>query len=352
MNIYLHEHNSIGSDPSGIVPQLARELGDLGFPALVAEHLPVSSAEDLHIQLVSEGQPSCKVDGVRSVALEGEGTLLERILKVVPLDFEALPLVFEGESKEVRLWTEKVAVMRFKPTVYSYTINRYGEVAGTEVIRLTFSAALFRLMADTWAPVSLGAVPKSAFLAEIEATGGPFLVQRKIEPCNLEVRIKRYHVGSPVHRYLYTERYPSTQTCGPLRRWSRLDEPVVCFDWRHPLLDDQGNRLADEPISDDYARVWMYNLDHAKDMARCTFLWMEALFEVAGMRLIDMCLLIDRQGQLIYGEISPDCMRVHLGLDEPNDRGSSAKDVWRLGGSPTELRWHYENLFSRLFKIV
>jgi phosphoribosylaminoimidazole-succinocarboxamide synthase len=257
-------------------------------------------------------------------------------------------VLFEGESKQVRLWTDRVVAIRFKPTIYSHTDNCYGEGAGTDDLRVRFSAGVFRRMADTeW---EAGIAPRSAFLAEVETDEGPLLIQRRVVTCNLETRIKRFHIGSPLHRYRFTERYRTTQSCGPLRRWSRLDSPVVCFDWRHPLVDEAGRRLADEPISDDYAAVWMENVDHAKELARNTFLWLERWFADADLCLVDMCLFIDRGGEVIYGEISPDCMRVRFGLGDPAVAPSGDKDVWRSGGSSTAVRAAYMELCKRLFE--
>ena len=191
--------------------------------------------------------------------------------------------------------------------------------------------------------------PQSAFLGLIETAEGLLLVQRRVQDSNLEVRVKRFHIGSPVHRYRYTERHHTTQSCGPLRAWSRFDRPVVCFDWRHPLRDDMGQRCADEPISDDYAAVWMENALHAKEMARTTFLWLECLMAEAGFVLIDMCMFIDRSGRVIFGEISPDCMRIRA--KAPNLGGATAfdKDVWRIGFSGSALKACYEAIYERLF---
>jgi phosphoribosylaminoimidazole-succinocarboxamide synthase len=278
---------------------------------------------------------------------EPRSATLERALRELPIDFDALPVAFEGESKSVRLWTDRVVVMRFKPTVYSYTHNRYGEAPGTDVVRLRFAAALFREMAALSWPGHVA--PRSAFLAELDTAEGPLLVQRRVETCNVETRVKRFHIGSPLHRYLYTDRYETNQACGPLRAWSRLDRPVVCFDWRHPLVDEEGRRLADEPISDDYAAVWIDDVPAAKELARGTFTWLERRFAGAGLQLVDMCLFIDRAGRSIYGEISPDCMRVRLGLGDPGRAKSADKDVWRRGGSAGSVLDAYREIYERLF---
>jgi phosphoribosylaminoimidazole-succinocarboxamide synthase len=343
LTLKIEIQNLCGEAGNQAVHGLVEDLLDLGFAACLAE----GNERDPQAVQVAVGEQDGSA-GERIVALKGEHSLLERTLRVLPLDFEALPLLVEGDSKILRLWTDRVVVERFKPTVYSYTMNRYGEAPETDRIRMSFSAELFRRMACL-DPAATPCVPRSAFLAEIETPSGPLLVQRRIEPCNLEVRVKRYHIGSPVHRYLYTDKHGSTQSCGNIGRWSRFDQPVVCFDWRHPLHDEEGRRLADEPISDDYAAVWMENVPEAKEMARRAFLWMEETFAAAGVLLVDMCIFIDRSGRWIHGEISPDCMRVRLGLGDPAKAEAIDKDAWREGRSPEQVRDRYQLLHERIF---
>ena len=189
---------------------------------------------------------------------------------------------------------------------------------------------------------------KNAFLACVERSGKLYIVQQKMKTTNLEVRVKRFHVGSPVHRYLYTEEYHTVQNNRePLQKWSRFNTPVVCFDWRHPLTDKNGRRLADEPISDDYAAIWMKNVPAAKKLASEVFLWLEALFKSAGLVLVDICFFIDEEGKYVFGEISPDCFRVRESLDE--NAKSFDKDVWRKGGSPEKITERYEILYNLIF---
>lgn len=331
---------------SFMAKELASELSDLGFNAEPA--LSNAFPRPEHIRIYLTNTTAAASDDRRQVSATGPETLLERALRVLPLDFDSLPLLVEGESKIIRKWTERLVAIRFKPTVYSFTANRYGEVFGTDSIRLKFSAALFRLMAA--AKFEDDAIPRSAFVAEYESADGPLLIERMVEACNLEARIKRYHIGSPVHRYRYTEKHPTRNGGRPLSRWSRLDSPVVCFDWRHPLFDEEQNRLADEPLPDDYAALWIDNFPHAKKMALRTFLWMEKLFEASALRLIDMCIFIDRTGETIYGEISPDCMRVRLDLSDPSLAEAADKDLWRAGRSPDALHSRYQELHQRLFE--
>jgi phosphoribosylaminoimidazole-succinocarboxamide synthase len=240
-----------------------------------------------------------------------------------------------------------MVVEQFKPTVYSFTHNRYGEVEGTAELRVLFSSELFRSM-NRYNHEQIKHL-KNAFLAVVYTTDGPLMVQEKVETCNLEVRVKRYHIGSPVHRYKYTEKYNTVQLNeAPLKKWTRFDVPLVCFDWRLPLTDELGNRLADEPISDDYAGVWMNDIVEAKNLAREAFSWMERVFRDSGLLLVDICFFIDKTGRVLYGEISPDCMRVRDGLGEPDESGSF-EDLWRQGEKEQLLAKRYHKLFHILF---
>lgn len=344
MKLRICHDGSIGQ-LSRVAKELESELIELGFDADCSIPASDNGSEDVRVRLTPDGRSSG--DDLDSVSIDGPETLLERTLRALPLDFDSMPLVVEGESKIIRRWTEKVVAIRFKPTVYSFTANRYGVVPGSDRTRLKFTAALFRLMASR--NFAGGPIPPSAFLAERASDDTPLLIERNVETCNLEIRVKRYHIGSPLHRYRYTEKHPTRQGRAPLVRWSRLDPPVVCFDWRHPLVDDEQKRLADEPLPDDYAALWIDNLPLAKKTALQVFLWMESVFEAVGLRLVDVCLFIDRRGQTIYGEISPDCMRIRLGLGDPSQSEAADKDLWRGGRSPDAVLSRYEELYHRVF---
>ena len=302
---------------------------------------------ELEVQLVSST--------TKHVILKGPGgeeigvdldhhrhSFVEQVLRQIKFDFKKLPLLVLGDSKEIRLLTPKIALARLLPTLYSFTYNRYGEVKGTEDIRARFSAEIFRKMALSPGPYRLS----SAFLALVESPAGPLLAERRVEVCNLETRVKRYHIGSPIHRYLFTEEH-STVAGQPLQRWDRFANPIVCFDWRHPLTDHEGNRLADEPLPDDYAALWIGDVQRAKFLACETFGWLENFFTTGGLRLIDICFFIDQSGGTIYGEISPDCMRVRTHASD--DAEALDKDQWRSGGGPEQVLERYARLYSTLF---
>lgn len=315
-------------------------LQDLGFDVAERE---ACSPDEACVQLVPAHSPTFDPHSVAlSDSIDAD---VESVLRVLPIDFEALEIIAEGDSKQVRSLTDVLVLERLKPTVYSYTMNRYGYVEGTGELRTRFSAEVFRRMAGQLGPE--GVPLRTAYVGLVETAQGPVLAQRRVTPCNLEVRVKRYHIGSPIHRYHFTEDHPTAHRGKPLERWSRFDAPVVCFDWRHPLVGTDGVRLADEPISDDYAAIWMDDAPSGKSLARNAFLWLEGLFANASLVLVDICFFVDATGHTIYGEISPDCMRVR---DAASDSAPALdKDQWRSGSSGEEVRNRYNELHERLF---
>lgn len=318
--------------PYSAVELLLDQCNDLALDS------KVESADDLAIRLIGPHRESIQVD-----LDDARHSMIEQVLRGIECEFQSLPVLVQGESKDIRLLTPKISVAKLIPSVYSFTNNRSGQVPGTELVRARFSAGIFR---------ALECMPgnrhvSTAFLGLIETQEGPLLAERVVQPSNLEIRVKRYHIGSPLHRYLYTDRYPTARGGPPLARWPRFDAPVVCFDWRHPLTDDQENRLADEPISDDYAGVWLDNPARAKQLAGDTFRWIEDLFERSGLLLIDICFFIDQTGTVIFGEISPDCMRVRSKASDAAE--ALDKDQWRSGGAPQQVLERYESLYDRVF---
>jgi len=308
--------------------------------------------DDLALTVTPDGESSANVlslrgpngEPIRVDIRSEEFSMLEQVLKCLRFRFEDLTLLVNGDSKEIRLLTPRIALARLRPTVYSFTSNRYGIAPGTEIVRSRFSAKLFRSMACEPGSVHLS----SAFLGLIETPSGPLMAEELVETCNLEVRVKRFHVGSPVHRYRYTDRHRSALLGEPISRWTRFAAPVVCFDWRNPMVAEDGSRLADEPLSDDYAALWIDDVPKAKLLACDAFQWIERRFLRAGLQLIDICFFIDRTGSVLYGEISPDCMRVRNRASA--DSEALDKDHWRSGGEPEEVLARYEKLYEMVFR--
>jgi phosphoribosylaminoimidazole-succinocarboxamide synthase len=146
--------------------------------------------------------------------------------------------------------------------------------------------------------------------------------------CPIEVVVKAAHVGTPRHRYYQIDQRPTRD--GTL---VVAGEPYPCtfvrFDWRNPLQDEHGQRLADEPLPEEMAVWWIDT--RAAGLARRAFAAMEGFLAARGLRLLDICFFIDAAGRLIFSEVSPDCMRVTAQSD------SLDKDIWRAGGSSALL---------------
>ena len=261
-------------------------------------------------------------------------------------DFASLPLVVEGESKEVRYAGEGLVVIRFKPTIYSFTANRAGVVEGSDVMRLRASkifrevlrragvAHAYRAINDRWVLAELVLQPATARVpspfrpADLDAAAVAGL---GVAP-PIEVVLKRMHSGTSKHRYFGMAGHP-VRASHPLYAGMSFaaedayPEAIVRFDWRNPLEDDAKKRLCDEILPDSVAD-WYINTAVARRTAMRLF---DALTDFLGERDIvcyDLCLFLTEDGRTVFGEISQDCGRYrHF------DLGSLDKDVWRAGGS-------------------
>lgn len=260
--------------------------------------------------------------------------------------FNALPLVIEGESKEVRYAGEGLVVIRFKPTIYSFTANRCGVVAGSDVLRLKATRRflevlrkadikhVYREVTDKWVLAELVMPTK----VEFDKYKLPVFVPDDIDVSTLitappiEVIVKRFHGGTSKHRYKGMGE-SSIRASHPLYAGVKItaEEPYPCpivrFDWRNPFKDDKGKNIADEALPTSIAD-WYLDTKKAELTAHRMY---EALGDFLGDRDIvmnDVCFFIAEDGETVYGEVSQDCGRFrHF------DLGSLDKDVWRAGGS-------------------
>jgi non-canonical purine NTP pyrophosphatase (RdgB/HAM1 family) len=272
------------------------------------------------------------------------------------IDFEQLPKVIEGESKDVRYLGKGLVAIRFKPTVYSFTHNRCDVVPGSDHIRLETSRSFLEVLKragikhayqevllDQKLIISKLVMPTEAEFKKYKIP--PFTPQdlsreeisRLPKAAPIETIVKNTHTGTSKHRYLGMGGAMIRSTHPTLAGSTIANElpyptTLVRFDWRNPLEHPEtGKRVADEILPD---RLADYFLDVEK--ARHTALRMNhALSEFLGARdivLYDLCLFIAEDGELVYGEVSPDCGRFrHFFL------GSLDKDVWRSGGSSNQV---------------
>ena len=269
--------------------------------------------------------------------------------------FRALPLVIEGESKEVRYAGNGRVVIRLKPTIYSYTHNRAGIVPGSSKARLRTIRALLLVLHQAHISHTYEQVNDRWIVSQLvlqpAVKGGPLPFRPSDMDAQaiaalpvatpLEVVVKRVHSGTPKHRYWAMDTHPMRDG-----RYIATDQPypklVVRFDWRNPMHSPTGERLADEVLPEAMAE-WFMDAQVARQTAVKTFLALEAHLADCGLELWDVCFFIGQDGRVVFGEISPDGMRVRAA-----DGGALDKDLWRSGGSSDQVLKKWQELAELL----
>ena len=265
-------------------------------------------------------------------------------------DFKKLPLVIEGESKEVRYAGEGKVVIRFKPTIYSYTANRCGVVEGSGKLRLRASKRFVQVLAKAGIKHAYRDVSEDWVLADLilqplsGAVPEPFrpddMSSEEIDSLlfapPIEVIVKRMHSGTSKHRYFAMSGFPVRKS-HPLFAGVAFGAddayplPIVRFDWRNPIKAPDGKRLADEILPESIAD-WYIDVKKAEQTALKVYETMTEFLGELDVVCYDLCLFITEDGETVFGEISQDCGRYrHF------DLGSLDKDVWRAGGSSEQV---------------
>ncbi|MBI2482927.1 hypothetical protein HYV74_01975 [Candidatus Uhrbacteria bacterium] len=311
-------------------------------------------------------------------------------------DFQGLPLVIRGESKEVRYLGNGQVVIKFLPSIYSFTENRCAQVPGSEVPRLWASSIFvdvlravgirhaYREVTDQWVLADL-VMPHAA---EFRKYGLPAFVPPDLDTAAIaalpkappiEIIVKQFLTGTTKHGCIgladtrVRESHPFYAGM-PITAEGAFPEMVVRFDWRNPLRDQKrgeqvtvqivdaleganatekrinavrdraywqqllpwASRVADQMLPDQIAD-WFIDVAKAR---RTAFLAAKTIAEFLATKDIvfyDLCMFIAEDGGLVYGELSPDCGRFrHL------DLGMLDKDVWRSGGSSDDVvrKWN------------
>ncbi|MEG1009202.1 MAG: phosphoribosylaminoimidazolesuccinocarboxamide synthase [Clostridia bacterium] len=259
-------------------------------------------------------------------------SLCGKDLKNITLkEFKTLPFYLEGESKEIRLINDEYCVIYFKPTVYSFTSNRTGIIEGSNIPRVHVSKVLCELLKANGI--------NHAYIDYADE----FVIAKVIKDTpNIEVVVKANHTGTSKHRY-----YGMNNMCVrkshklyeglPIKDMDAYPEPMVRFDWRNPFVNPNTNiQLADEVLGDEQAD-WFIDVKEARLTAKKTFQILSDFLVEKDIVIYDLCLFISEDGKTVFGEISPDCGRYrHF------DLGSLDKDIWRAGGSSSDVldKWN------------
>ena len=270
-------------------------------------------------------------------------------------DFLDLPLVTLGESKEIRdagrdEHGQRICVIRFRPTIYSFTANRTALVPGSDSLRLRATKVL------------VDVIKAAGIDHAYREVGERFVLADLIEdPPNIEVVIKEFHGGTSKHRYLgmngskVRENHPLYANV-PIRDEDAYPHTLVRFDWRNPFWHPDKVRqsrlchpnlpaevfewpdhlksyvrVADECLPDSMAD-WFIDTTAARHTALRTYRALSTFLADRDIVIHDLCLFVTSDGKKVFGEISQDCGRFrHF------DLGSLDKDVWRGGGSAEDV---------------
>ncbi len=265
--------------------------------------------------------------------------IAQYILKSTVTDLPEVSL--EGESKVYRkIPGTGLALVKLKPTLYSFTHNRYGVAEGTDEIRKNFWSLFGSAINREW--MEYGVHPDfglpSSYVTDFTLHGVDYTVVRfwdHISP--LEVLWKNYLVGTTKHDLHGVDQY-RTRYGAPIQYEGKFPKPIIRFDWRNPLP------YQDKCIPDELADFYI-NTEKAKQTARFATRAVSDLLASKGYELVDLCYFMNEQGTQVCGEISPDGMRI-------KKQGSSYdKDLWRVGKGTEEICKVWQDMYIDLSSV-
>ena len=174
--------------------------------------------------------------------------------------FAALPLVIKGESKEVRYAGNGLVVIKFLPTVYSFTSNRCATVPGSDIPRLRCSREFVKVLATAGIEHAYKEVNDQWVLAHLvmphDVEFAKYGLPRFVPPDLTAVQIAALPVAPPIEIVIKKFLTGTTKhsCCGlagsrvrashrfyagmPLAADGALPEMIVRFDWRNPLKNE------------------------------------------------------------------------------------------------------------------
>ena len=263
-------------------------------------------------------------------------------------EFDQLPLVIRGASKEVRYAGNGLVVIRYLPSIYSMTHNRCADVEGSQTIRLRAMKTFLEVVRAAGLQHAYQQINERFVLSklvmphqvEFDKYGIPPFVPEDLDEAAMralphappiEIIVKRMHMGTSKHRLIGMSgtrvRHDHPLFGGfMIEADGAYPSSIVRFDWRNPL-EHKGKRVADEALPSDIADYFI-DVRKAERSARQVFSTLQDYLAVRDIVICDLCLFIDQAGTLVYGEITPDCGRFrHFVLGELD------KDVWCAGGS-------------------
>ncbi|WP_104666761.1 hypothetical protein [Ensifer adhaerens] len=265
----------------------------------------------------------------------------------VRASWDSLQVLRRGESKEIRIVDDAHVIVRMIPSLYSYTQNRSAVIEGTDTARLRSFQRLAAMLKRSGVDVATVAFGDDYYITRRLKKDGKDYVPP------LEVIVKARHVGTPKHSLYRIEDYPTLD--GGHFRPDQPHLPYVRFDYTNPLTNSDGQRLRDECIPNQLAAHFI-DVAAAEQTAMAAFGCLFAHLSTCGIRLDDICLKIDHTGRVVFGEISPDCMRSAWVGEEDDFFGlmgeDTSKDTFRAGSSPEVVRNRYDRFVALLNRPV
>lgn len=261
---------------------------------------------------------------------------LKRFVKELP------PISLEGESKIYRsIPFTNLALVSLKPTLYSFTHNRYGEVEGTDEIRQNFWSLFGNYVNSEFSKNELSGIENmpSSFICNLKLFGETYTIVKFWENISpLEVIWKNYMVGTMKHNLKDMEKRLTLNNT-VINYEDKLPSPIIRFDWRNNLPN------KDECIPDDFASFYI-NTQNAKKTAIMVTDCISNLLKAKEYELVDLCYFMNYEGTQICGEISPDGMRIRK-------KGKSFdKDLWRTGSDKKEICKVWQELYIELSSLM
>ncbi|SFR68301.1 hypothetical protein [Anaeromicropila populeti] len=274
----------------------------------------------------------------------------------------------EGESKRIfKDVGSDICLISLKPTMYSFTQNRYGIVNNIDIPRNklwrlfsneinnecfsvcftgngTYSKKVNDLICSLWETrkISENYPFLTSYLGSIEIDGITYNICKYIEnQTPLEFVWKKCFIGTMKHNLVDVDKFQTKY--GTYIKPEDETEEFVRFDWRNPFEKD-GVRYKDECIPDDFAGFWVDTTAAKKTVLAVSNIISEFLLKKDYI-FVDTCYFINTKGSVVYSEITPDGMRI-------KKKGKCFdKDLWRIGKEESLIYDTWMGLYDDLANI-
>lgn len=212
------------------------------------------------------------------------------------IDFEQLPLFFEGNSRILKESLDpEILICKLKPTVFSIKENGPVFVEGIDKPRTAINALLCELLHNNGI--------KTSTLRTVEDL--IFTQKQTVPP--IEVVVKGSLVGSPKHIYKGIGQIPTRSNA----YLSDLHAPYVRFDWRNPLP------FEDHCMPTALAHHFI-DTEQASKTALTAYKVLQKFFQDHNLNLLDICFFMNTSGTVICAEISTDNTRIVYTGENPD----------------------------------